>query len=253
MGKSKLTRNIKTAGFAAIIAAALASSASGSTISQTLFYGPPGTLWTHRFSFAPFVGPTLTTQFTGLQLAISFTQTTKDGLLDCLSGSVGSGQAAATCNGTYFQRGAFSLLSPNLLNAPIPDLIVQQTGTIDHVLEDDIFVAPPILNAATVAGITVTDHYSYANSVAAFGGTLNPAQFTGTAPVDFIFQVSASNGTNLPAGGNAALTFDSIDYSIKAALIYNYTDVPEPASLVLFCTAGLALAVARRPGRTAWV
>lgn len=244
-----MKQNVKTAGFAAIIATALASPVTASTISQTLIYGPPGTLWTQKFSFAPFVGPTPTAQFAGLQLFISGTQSTKDGLLDCLSGSGGSGNAAATCNGTYYQRGIFSLLSPNIMNTRIPDLIVQQTGTIDHVLEDDIFVAPPILNAATVVGATVTDHYNYANNVAAFGGTLNPAPFTGIAPVDFVFQVSTSDGTNLPAGGNAALTFDSIDYSMKVALIYDYTDIPEPASLALFCAAGLALAAVSRPAR----
>ena len=244
-------RPITLPGLAVAMAGLFVTPASAGVVSQTLSYGPSSSPWTHTFAFTPFVPPTGSSKLTGVHLDVTGTQTTKNGLLDCVFGDGGMGLGTQNCSVTaYHQTATFSLLSPPLFSKNVNDLTVQQAQsyvTPLQVLEDNDFGL--IINGQSLAGMTVVNTYNFYNSVASTGGTLDPSEFIGAGPINLTYQMTPSSGVDLMGGGSAGLSFDSILYSLSLTLTYDFVETNEPSALAILGIAVMGIAWSRRRAR----
>jgi hypothetical protein len=237
-------------GLGLAMAGAIALPASAGLLTQTLSYSQQGGPWQHAFAFNPFMPSNPGDKLTGISLIVNGTQATSNGILDCVfGGSAGLGLGTNYCNGSYYQDATFSLVSPSGLTG-VSSVTVQQTGAITNVLEDDAF--KPLGNAVPLSASSVSGSTTYANNIAAYGGTLDPNLFGGLDPIDLVFRVDPSSGAILPQGGVAGASFDTINYSLNVTLVYDFvsTAVAEPGSLFVLTAGLLSLAAFRRRQRT---
>ena len=212
-----------------------ASPGSGSAIATG---SSSANMWQYMFSFAPFDITDAYTTLTAVHIQFSGSENHTNAIVSCAL-SVGCGAGNYTLNSVFTVTSAPAFSGA----AAIDPLILAETGAV------------PALSGFSFANLgagNTINSLVYTNTMTGSGGSLNAADFTGLGTIDItihaarIAELSGVPGDVIAFPGVNGATLSE---ALTIAYYYEYTNTPEPGSIVIFSAGIGGMAMLRHRGR----